>query len=225
LPRAEVGDDQRILEDLALRVATADPRQVVECCLQQTDRLRVVAATECRRTRAESGRYFARRQAAVAGEALQFANAAPDAIVIADRGFRQRSMDIGKGEAGARKMLSRMRGDLSPTISQQRVIVNLINALLTRPGLPLRVATAAASSTIRMSRYARGGDCPTPGGIRPTVDSGSPAIPGNAAVVGWVSLAKPGRNVDPVDYVLDRHADAQEHKSADQQCERHARVR
>jgi hypothetical protein len=29
------------------------------------------------------------------------------------------------------------------TISQQRVIVNLTNALLARPGLPLRVATAA----------------------------------------------------------------------------------
>jgi hypothetical protein len=156
LPRAEVGDDQRILEDLALRVATADPRQVVECCLQQTDRLRVVAATECRRTRAESGRYFARRQAAVAGEALQFANAAPDAIVIADRGFRQRSMDIGKGEAGARKMLSRMRGDLSPTISQQRVIVNLINTLFARSALPGSCRTTRSQRFRRALRYRPG---------------------------------------------------------------------
>src|SRR6266852_187882 len=54
--------------------------------------------------------------------------------------------------AGDRFVAPSDRLRIPATISQQRVIVNLINALLTRPGLPLRVATAAASSTIRMSR-------------------------------------------------------------------------
>src|SRR5437773_2730885 len=78
LPRAQVGNDQRILEDLALRMAAADPWQIVERCLEQTCRLGVVAAAERRRTRAERGCYFARRQPAVTGEALQADDATAD---------------------------------------------------------------------------------------------------------------------------------------------------
>src|SRR6266481_2507681 len=44
LPATKESDDQRVLDDLALRVAPADPRQIVERRFQQTCRLRAVAA-------------------------------------------------------------------------------------------------------------------------------------------------------------------------------------
>ena len=59
--QAKEGNDQRVLDDLALRVASADPRQIVKRCFQQTCRLRAIAAAKRRQASAESSGGFSRR--------------------------------------------------------------------------------------------------------------------------------------------------------------------
>src|SRR6266478_9638165 len=120
LPATKESNDQRVLDDLALRVAPPDPRQIVKRCFQQTCRLRAIAAAEPRQAGAEISGGFSRRQTAVTSQALQPGDAAPDAVFIADRGFGQCGMEIGKGKAGAREMLARMGRDLGPFSRDRR---------------------------------------------------------------------------------------------------------
>jgi hypothetical protein len=76
-------------------MTTADPGQVGERRFEDLCSLGVVAATERRRTRAQSGCYFAWRQAAGLGSAIRRCG------TTARPGFGKRSVKIGKGETGA----------------------------------------------------------------------------------------------------------------------------
>src|SRR4029077_70656 len=82
--------------------------------------LRAIAAAERCCAGAESSGSFSRRQTAVTSETLQAGNAAPDAIFIADRGFGERRMEIGKGKAGAREMSPCVGSDLGPFLLERR---------------------------------------------------------------------------------------------------------
>src|SRR6516225_11802391 len=115
-----MGDDQRVLEDLALRVTAADPGEIDERHFKQMCGVRIVATAERRRGRARSGCYFAGRQAPVTGEAAQSGDAHLQTVEVSGSGFGEGGVKIGKGEAGVRKMPPRMRSDLGPCLVERR---------------------------------------------------------------------------------------------------------
>ena len=114
-----MSDDQGILEDLALGVAAADPRQLDERWLEHSRRLGVVATAERRSTRRKSGCDFAWRQAAIPVEALQPRDAALHASFVTGGGFCESGVEIGKGETSVREMPPRMRRHLVPFLVER----------------------------------------------------------------------------------------------------------
>jgi len=123
LPGAQTSDDQRVFENLALRVTAADPRQVGECRFEDLRSLGIVAVAERRYTCAQSGCHLARRQAAVTGQALQPVDAGLQTVVVAGRGLGKSDVDIGKAETGMREMPPRMGGHLGPFLVESRTHV------------------------------------------------------------------------------------------------------
>jgi hypothetical protein len=118
LPRPQIGEDQRVLEDLALRVASANSGQVGERRFEQPHGLAAFAAGEGSGAGAQRGRNIARREAAVLGEAMQPADPPLQEFVIAGRCFGKGRMQIGEGETGVREMPARVCGDLAPLLSR-----------------------------------------------------------------------------------------------------------
>src|ERR1700720_2064194 len=71
LAGSQIGEDQRVLEDLALCVTSANPGQVGERRFEQPRGLGVCAAGERGCAGTQRGRNIARREAAVPGEVMQ----------------------------------------------------------------------------------------------------------------------------------------------------------
>ena len=66
--------------------------------------LGIVAAAESCRTRAQSGCHFARRQAAITGQALQSGDAGKQTVVVAGPGLGKSREEIGKDETGVQEI-------------------------------------------------------------------------------------------------------------------------
>ena len=96
LPRSQIGEDQRVLEDLALRVTSANPGQVGERRFEQPRGLGVCTAGEGSGAGAQRGRNIAHREAAVPGEVVQSTDPPLHELIIADRCFGKGRMQSAK---------------------------------------------------------------------------------------------------------------------------------
>ena len=101
---AHISEDQRVLENLALRVTTPDPGQIDQRRFEDFCGLGVVTAAKRRHTRAQSRCHFAWRQVAVAGQALQSGDAGKQTVVVAGPGLGKSREEIGKDETGVQEI-------------------------------------------------------------------------------------------------------------------------
>lgn len=109
-------DDQRLLENFALRVAAADPGRVRERRLEHPRGLEILAPSERRRPQAKGRSDRPRRQATVLGEAIEPADSTLQFVVVPGRGPGEGRVEIGEGETGPGKVPPRLRGDLDPLL-------------------------------------------------------------------------------------------------------------
>ena len=117
---AEIRDDQRVLEDLALRVTAADPGQLDNRRFENSSGFCIVAAGEGGCSGAQCGRYLSGRQATVRYKPTKSGEALLQPTGITRRRFGKAGVEIREGEAGSGKVPARMRGDLGPLMLERR---------------------------------------------------------------------------------------------------------
>jgi hypothetical protein len=116
----EIREDQRVLEDLALRVTAADPGQLGNRRFEYSGGFCIVAVGEGGCSGAQGGRYLPRRQATVRNEPTQSGKALLQPIGVARCRFGKAGVEISEGEAGPGKVPTCMCGDLGPLILERR---------------------------------------------------------------------------------------------------------
>src|SRR5216684_4416427 len=122
VPGAQGGGDEGVLENLALGVAAADPRQFGERGAQFVGGQRVVAAGKCCRAGAQTRHDRALRRLPAPGELVGVRNALPGARVVARRGLGEDCVDIGEMHPRVRKKPLDMGGHLFPLAAERRAL-------------------------------------------------------------------------------------------------------